>query len=545
MANIKIGALGGLGDNGKNLYIVEVNERIFVLDSGLKYPDIDMYGVDAVVPNINYLITNKDRVEGIFLTHAHEDNIGAIAYILDKLKVRVYGTHFTISIVEQILLENNLKFKDYKLFRINENKVFKFGNTEVSFFNTAHSVPESIGVVINTEDGKIVYATDFSFKVNKQKSYLVSLDKLTEIGSNKTLCLLSESVGISNDNRPINDTLLEYNFNKVLTNATSKIIIGSLSTDLLRIQKIIDLSILHQKKILFIYSQDKLIDFAIKSEYLKVPKEKLVSLNNLPLDNELVIIVCGVRYEPYQTLEKIVLNQYPKLSFINDDKIIVMAPPISGMEKYVTKSINELCKNGADVIKFDHQILKSAHASKEDQQMLYSILKPKYIIPIKGEFRHMYEQSILAKSWVEKEDSVILLDNGEFISFEDGEIGERINYEVGDIFVDGSLVGGINEAVIKDRLTLAEEGVILINVVYDQKKLALAKKTIIITKGFVSKIPFDELEQRINQVIEKNIKSKKKFSKLLFKEAVTDEITKYIFKQMKKQPVILFNTIVL
>ena len=197
MSKVKISALGGMGENGKNMFIIEVDERIFVLDSGLKYPELDMYGIDAIIPDISYLVENKDRIEGIFISHGHEDHIGALPYILKHIHTRVYATHFTICLIESLLLENNMNIKEYKLYRINDNKTLTFGDVSVSFFNTTHSIPESIGIVISTSDGEIVYAPDFNFGITNNNKYLTSFDKINDIGKKGVLAVLAESIGIT------------------------------------------------------------------------------------------------------------------------------------------------------------------------------------------------------------------------------------------------------------------------------------------------------------------------------------------------------------
>ena len=225
MANIKIMALGGLGENGKNMYVVEVDELLFILDAGLRYPDIDMYGVDAVVPNLDYLIERKDKIAGIFVSHGHEDNIGAIPYLLRNIEANVYGTHFTVSLIEALLQENKMDIKKYKLYRINENKTLSFKSVKVKFFNISHSLPEAVGISLHTKDGVIVYATDFNFMPSNDPHYSTSFDKITELKKSKVLALLAESVGTSAISRISNDMLLEHNYNNILTHSKNRIIV--------------------------------------------------------------------------------------------------------------------------------------------------------------------------------------------------------------------------------------------------------------------------------------------------------------------------------
>ena len=244
MSNIKIMSLGGLGENGKNMTVVEVNNKIFILDAGMRYPDIDMYGVDLVIPNIDYLISHKQNIQGIFISHGHEENVGAIAYLLKQLHTKVYATNFTISIIEEMLKQHHLNIKEYKLYRINANKVMNFGDVDVSFFNTTHSLPETIGISINTKDGSIVYCTDFNFSSVSNYKYRTTFEKITDLGKNKVLALLAESVNAGVSNRVTTDTLLEHHYKSVLLENNKRIFVAAYVSDLIRIQKIIDLSAL-------------------------------------------------------------------------------------------------------------------------------------------------------------------------------------------------------------------------------------------------------------------------------------------------------------
>ncbi len=553
MANIKFFALGGLGENGKNMYVVEVNNRIFILDAGLKYPDVDMYGVDAVIADMSYLIENKDRIEGIFISHGHEDHISALPYLLKQISTRVYGTHFTICLIENLLTDNKMDVKKFKLFRINENKVLKFGSVSVSFFNTTHSIPESIAISINTEDGAVVYCTDFNFTPTDSGKYQTSFDKITDLGKKKVLAVLSESLGSGALDRVKNDSLLEHNYKNVLINSTGRIIISAYSSDLSRIQKIINMSVVKGKKIAIIGRKaEKIVDVAINSNYLSIPDENLVQLSpieeNKPeiYDNNLVVIVTGVRHEPYNLLIRMALGENKFIKICEKDTVITMCPPVPGTEKYAIESLNTLYRYDVNVIIFDKKILSSTHANKDDLKLLYSMLKPEYIIPIKGEYRHLYEQYLVAKSAGFEDDNIMLLENGVVVEFNKGMFVGESSVHVGDVFVDGSLLAHVNEDIIKDRETLAEEGAFIFSVNYD---IRLRKATInpnIITKGFTTKFSIDDLKSKISDLAVKIVNNnlvKKQFDIEQTKKTVSEEITKLIFRFTKHKPLIIFELI--
>ena len=549
MSKIKIMALGGLGENGKNMYVVEVDEHIFILDAGMKYPDIDLYGVDGIIPDLDYLKQNKNRIEGIFISHGHEDQIGALPYLLKNIPTRVYGTHFTISLVESLLTEHNMNIENFKLFRINANKVMKFGNVSVSFFNTTHSIPESIGIAISTEDGVIVYCTDFNFGAFSSNTYQTTFDKITDIGKTKVLALLSESISAGTIGRISNDSLLDYKFNNVLTHTKGRIIVGAYSTDLIRIQKIIDLATAAGKKIAIISKKsERIIEVSVNSNYLRIPEELKIQLNDITEDNnneidDLVVIVTGYRDEPYATLVRMALKEDSKIHFNENDKVVLMCPAVPGTEKAVTDAINVLYEYDTNLEIFDKSVLRSSHASPEDLKMLYTMLKPEYVIPIKGEFRHLYEQSIVLKEAGYDKDHVLMLENGDVVRFDNGVLQDELGkIEVGDIFIDGSNTGVVDINVVKEREVLCEEGVIYVYGAIDMRKRTLAKPCEFASKGFSSGFSDEELTNSLGELMDKMIKnalSKKSFNLDSLKESLSNELGKLVTRYTKHRPVVI------
>lgn len=549
MAKIKIFALGGLGENGKNMYVVEVNQHIFILDAGIKYPDIDMYGVDAVIPNINYLIENKDRIEGIFITHGHEDHISALPYLLKKIPTRVYGTHFTICLIENLLSENKKDIKNYKLFRINDTKQLKFKDVTVSIFSTTHSIPESVAIAIKTEDGPIVYCTDFNFGPTSFGKYQTSYDKITDLGKEHVLALLSESISAGSINRIKNDSLFEHAYKNILINAKGRIIVSAYSSDLNRIQKIINMSIEKGKKIAIIGRKgEKIINVAIKSNYLDIPKDSFVTLKPYEgIDtgenrNDLVVIVTGIRNEPYRLLVRMTLGEDKLIKIGPNDTTVTVCPPVPGTEKVTIDSLNTLYRYDVNAHIFDKDILRSSHADKEDLKLLYAMLKPKYIIPVKGEYRHMYEQSLVAKDAGYKPENIFLLDNGEAVLLENGEFVGKESVPVGDVFVDGSLLGNVNQDVIRSRETLAEEGAIIVTINYNLRLRKVVSTKDIVTKGLSINVPLSELSKDINQLATRIVNNglvKKKLEMDKIEETLKEELGKLINRLIHHKPEII------
>lgn len=549
MANIKLFSLGGIGENGKNMYVVEVDKHIFILDAGIKYPDVDMYGIDAVIPKIDYLINRKDDIEGIFVSHGHEDNIGAIPYLLNNLKTRVYGTHFTISILEANLKANNMKIKDYKLFRINENKVMKFGDVTVKFFNTSHSIPESIGIVITTKDGSIVYCTDFNFSMNALESYHTSFEKITDIGKGKVLALMCESINASAINRINNDSLLEHNFNSILAKKPKRIFVGAFSTDLVRIQKIIDLCMVIKRKVaIYSSSDERLIDVAMESNYLKIEPELFVDLDKLTKEEtkeleNITIIVTGCRFEPYMTLVRMARDIDPMFLIDKDDKVVLICPQLPGTERQTTQAINTLCEYNVDLTSFDKTVIRSAHASPDDLKLLYNLLKPEYIIPIKGEYRHMYDHLLIAQEAGYSRDHIILLDNGEVLTFKDGKLEkEHEHIQVGDLLVDGSSIGIVDDSILKERSTLAEEGVVLVHATVNLRFRKIEGKIELTTRGFTHSVTEEELTNSLGGLPEKiinNALKKKVWDLDDVCDTIEKELNNSIYRYYRHRPIII------
>ncbi|MBQ4571530.1 MAG: ribonuclease J [Bacilli bacterium] len=549
MSNIKIMALGGLGENGKNLTVVEVNKKIFILDAGMRYPDIDMYGVDLVIPNIDYLIQNKQNIQGIFISHGHDENVGAIPYLLKQLHAKVYATHFTISIIESMLAEHHLNIKDYKLYRINPSRVMNFGDVEVSFFNTTHSLPESIGISINTKDGCIVYCTDFNFSSVNDNKYQTSFDKITDLGKKKVLAVLSESVNSGVTGRITNDTLLEHHYNNILLHNKKRIFVAAYVSDLIRIQKIIDLSALSGRKVCVLSKKnERIFKVATSYNYLNIPSDNLLNVEDYTKEEleeleNVVFIIAGTRNEPYSLLVKMALDEAFNLKFKNDDKVVLMCPPAPGIEKHANDSINILSEYDINFTIFDRDILRSQHASPEDLKLLYTMLKPKYIIPIKGEYRQMYDQFLVAKSANFDKSKVLLLDNGEIVTFEDGVlVAENEIISTGDVFIDGTSIGVVDSDVIKERTLLAEEGVIFIYGVIDMRLRQISGELTVKTRGFTHSFSYDELSTIITGLAEKLINNyfkKKTWSLDAVKVGIIEETQKLIFRFTKHRPIIV------
>ena len=548
MSKIKFFGLGGLGENGKNMFVCEVDERIFVLEAGLKYPSVDLYGIDTILPDFQYLRENKNRIQGVFLSHGHEDHIGAIPEFLKEFNVNVFGTHFTISIVEDALQEAGLNIKNYHLYRINQDKKLSFGDVTVQFYNVSHSIPESINIAICTKDGAIVFAPDFCLDTNTDKRYQTSYAKINEIAKNGVLALAPESLGTSNINRAPNNIAFDHEMIDALQK-NQRLIVSVYSTDLDRIQRIINLSVEHNRRVAILgIKTQKIVNIAINCGYLKVPENKLVNLKFIDDthhndDKDLVVIVAGNRHEPFFMLLRMCKHLDRLIQITNKDLVYLVTPPMNGTEKIANSTLDLLARSGATVVNLKKNILKSSHADSEDLKMLYSMLNPKYIIPIVGEFRHQYQQKQIILDAGYSEERTIMLDNGDVAYFENGSYKGKIEkVSVGDVLVDGSIVGDINEVVMKDRELLAQEGVVIVAIVIESNTRTIISGPEIVFKGFSIHDSDTELMEELKDMIAENVYSfmyKKYINWDKAQDNLREKIINFIKKQMNKNPIVM------
>ena len=548
MSKIDFCALGGLGENGKNCYVVTVDDKIFVLDVGLKYPSADLYGIDAIIPDISYLVENKEKVCGIFLSHGHEENIGGIIEVLKKVNAPIYTTHFTASIVELLLEEANLKISNYKIYRINDDKTLKFGDVTVSFFNTTHSIPESIGISINTQDGSIVYAPDFTFSALKEQKYRTSFDKITDIAKNKTLVLCSESLGCQNFVRTNNDYAFTYSVNEILKQP-NRVVFSMFSSNLSRIQRVIDLCVENNRRVALIGRKtQKIINAGMNTGYINIPNKNLVNLKYMTPDNknndkDLAVIITGLRHEPYFMLIRMLTGQDRLISLEEDDSVVIVSPPVVGTERIATKTKDRLNKLGCKLINISKNDLKSSHADGEDLKMMYQLLSPKYIIPVTGEYRHQYQQKNIAVEAGYDAKDVIMLDNGNVIRFVDGILQDyKDQIQVGEVLVDGSIVGDINEVVLKDREQLSESGAVICVVNIDSNSKTIIDGPKITSRGFLTQSSSEDIIIELESLAYNIVKAELRLPDIdwnYLKNNVKENISDSIFKLTGKTPVVI------
>ena len=549
MARIKIFALGGLGENGKNMYCVDVDNSLFVLDAGLKYPTNELLGVDCIIPDFTYLEQNKDRIVGLFLSHGHEDHIGAVPKLLKTLNIPIYGSYFTLAILKDSLEDHGLNIEDYKFNVVSSKKTLNFDNVNVDFYNVTHSIPESLGIALTTKDGVIVYAPDYNFDQNVHKSYKTDFDKLSKIAGKPVLALLTESLGAENTGYTHSVGKLDYSLNQAFYQAEGRIIVTAFSTDLVRIQKIIDIALKYERKIAIIGRKtQRTVDIAVNLGYLKIPEESLVNLRFIDEKNknelkDAVVLVTGDRHEPFYMLQRMV-KKLDRLIHTNlDDTIILMTPPIPGTEKIATRTLDMLYRNDLHIVKISRNILPPSHASSEDIKLLTNILNPKFIIPVIGEYRHLYALRQVGLELGYDDKNIITLDNGVVAEINNKSV-VSINNKItsGEILVDGILDSDVSNVVLRDREMLSEDGVLLIIANIDARSKKVITTPEIVSRGFVYMKENEELIQEVTDLFYA-VSEKEFVNKYInwrtYKKSVRDAISKYLYRQTSRSPIVI------
>ena len=545
MSKINFISLGGCQENGKNLYVVEVDSHIFVLDCGIKYPVSELYGVDYIRADMTYLISRKKDIVALFLTHAHDDAMGAVDQFVrlfpDK---KIVGSKFTIALAKDLLLSKGIDVDDKKFKVIDSKSKIKLGETgiAVSFFNTAHNVPDSYGVIIHTHDGNIVYTSNFTFDPNQhQADYLAMFSALTSASKEGVLALMCESLGALSEGARGSIYEFKQRIEGIFVGQKGRLIFSMFSSDIQRMQQIINIAGSFNRNIAILgRDTQRIVNQAIKMGYLTFPQDRLVKLNyisdkNTNNDPNLVVIVAGERHQPYHSLTRMAECKDRFININKNDNIIILTNPYPGTEKLAARTLDTIYKVCTNVITFDKNLIPESHADREEIKLLINILHPKYIFPIIGEYRHQYALIQIANCvGFNYKDNLIICENGDIHSFTDGAyLGIKGEAPVGEIMSDGDEIEDLGQAVVKDREILGENGVILLTANVNPRTKEVISPVQIITKGFsyISEHPEfeDSIREAFNQVSEKHL-SQDRVDWKEYKGDVTREISRLIYK---------------
>ena len=485
MSKIKIFALGGLNENGKNMYIVEVNDNIFVFDAGLKYPQANMLGVDYIIPKYDYIINNKEKVKGIFISHSHEGNMGAIYDILkEEPNFPVYATKFTMNLLKEGLVKEQIKATNLKEIRPHSKLVV----SGISIFpiTVTHSVPETVAYVIYTEDGAIVYATDFVFDSTMLGSYKTDIGKLAYVGKQGVLCLLAESTYAYNEGHTSPKHRIATSMLDTLNSTDNRIIVSVFPNHIYRLQEIFDQIKRTKRKIVLMGKvlQDT-VNNAINFDYLQINKDQIGDISNIE-DKDVVIITADSKEKPYGSLEKMISGYDKYIKLKDTDTIFISEPVYPGNEKKISKIIDDLSRLGLEVVSHSSKKHLLHHASKEDLMQMINLINPKYYFPIKGEYRYMYMNAETAQQVGIPKENIILKLNGDVACFQDGKlIDSKEHIPIDETLIDGTTSDDIGELVLKDRELLSKNGIVIISATIDKKTKRILAVPQILTRGFI------------------------------------------------------------
>ncbi len=539
-------ALGGLNEIGKNLYVYECSNDMFIVDCGLAFPDEEMLGVDLVVPDFTYLEKNKEHFRGIVITHGHEDHIGALPYLLKKINVPIYGTRLTLGLVEGKLKEHGL-LSQASLNVVEPRQNVRMGCMSVEFIRVNHSIPDSCALAIHTPAGVIVHTGDFKVDYTPIEGGIIDLARFGELGNRGVLALMSESTNVERPGYTKSERSVGESFRGLFARAEGKrIIIATFSSNIHRIQQIIDEAVKNGRHVAVSgRSMTNVISKAVELNYIKVPDGTMIDIEDVNKydPSELVIATTGSQGEPLSALSRMSSGDHRQVTITPNDFIIISANPIPGNEKLVTKVVNELMKQGAEVIyEGMYEVHVSGHACQEELKMMISLTKPKFFVPIHGEYKHMKKHVQLAKSMGIPEENAFIADLGDVLETDGVDMKFTGTVPSGKVMVDGFGVGDVGSVVLRDRKHLAEDGVMIIVATMNRETGTVVAGPDIVSRGFVyvreSEELLDEAKQLMTQVMddlrERNVREWGNI-----KSAIRDALSEFIYKETKRSPMIL------
>ncbi|RFU67826.1 ribonuclease J [Bacillus sp. V59.32b] len=541
---IRIIPLGGQGELGKNMYVAEVYGDIFLLDAGLMFPEEEMLGIDAVIPDITYLIENKERLQGIFLSHGHEDHMGALTYVLKYLPVPVYGTKLTIGLAKAKLLEDDFK-GNAEFIEVESHSRLTFPNADVSFFKTNHSIPDSVGIVIHTSEGAIVYTGDFKFDQAAADLYKPDIGEMAKIGEGGVLCLLSDSTGAEKPGYTPSEALVAKDMADAFYNANGRIIVTCFASNINRIQHVFNAAAFSGRKLAVDgKSLKRVYETALKAGYLKVDEEMIIPITKISdfPDNEIVILSTGHQGEPIAALQKMAKQTHKQVNIKAGDTVLIAASPLKSGEVILYKTIDLLFRAGANVVSGPNRVHVSGHGSQEELKMMINLIKPKYLIPVHGEYRHLNAHAKVGIASGLSKENIIIAEKGDVIEVKLDKIRLSSKVSAGNILIDGSGVGDVGNIVLRDRRLLSQDGILIVVVTLNRRDKTIAAGPEIISRGFVYIRESEKLMTESAGIVTEIVKkaaSRQVFDWSTLKQDIRDSLNQYLFEKTKRRPMIL------
>ena len=486
MNTIKLTTLGGVRENGKNMYIAEINDSIFVLDAGLKYPENEQLGVDVVIPNMDYLFENSDRIAGVFLTHGHADAIGALPYLLAEAKVPVFGSELTIELAKLFVKGNDSvkKFDDFHV--IDENTEIDFGGTVVSFFRTTHSIPESLGVVLKTSEGNIVYTGDFKFDQTASESYATDFGRLAEIGREGVLALLSDSANADSNIQVASENEVGVEITQTISDWDGRIIVAAVASNLSRIQQVFDAAAETGRRVVLTgFDIENIVRTAIRLKKLSLASENLLikpkDMSRFE-DHELIILETGRMGEPINGLRKMSIGRHRYVEIKEGDLVYIVTTPSIAKEAVMARVENMVYQAGGVVKPITHSLRVSGHGNARDLQLMINLLQPKYLFPIQGEYRELDAHAKAAMAVGMLPERIFIPKKGTTMSYEHGDFVPSGAVTAGDVLIDGNAIGDVGNVVLRDRKVLSEDGIFIVAITVNRREKKIIAKARVHTR---------------------------------------------------------------
>ncbi|TYP77596.1 ribonuclease J [Paenibacillus methanolicus] len=540
-------ALGGVGEIGKNMYVVQYANDIVVVDAGLKFPEEDMLGIDIVIPDITYLTENRDKVRGILITHGHEDHIGGLPYVLKHLNVPVYGTKLTLGLIEGKLKEAGL-LGETKRILINAESELQLGSITASFFKTNHSIPDSVGVCLDTPEGTVVHTGDFKFDHTPVNNQYADLQRIADIGKRGVLALLSDSTNAERPGFTPSESMIGPELEDIFRKSPQRVVVATFASNVHRIQQVINAAMATRRKIAVVgRSMVNVVTIASELGYLDIPEGMIIEpeeVNKMAADR-VVVLSTGSQGEPMSALTRMARNTHRKIDIMPGDTVIIAATPIPGNERYVGRTVDELMRLGANVIYGPGSISGvhvSGHGSQEELKLMINLIRPKFFIPIHGEFRMLRSHALLGESVGIEKENIFLVDNGDTVEFQGGNARKGNKVPAGNVLIDGLGVGDVGNIVLRDRKLLSQDGILVVVVTLSKQDGAILSGPDIISRGFVYVRESEGLLEEANRIVTSTL------HKLMndnvnewasLKTNVKDALGRFLYEQTRRRPMIL------
>lgn len=541
---LKVIPLGGMEEIGKNMTVLEYGENIIVVDCGLAFPEDEMLGIDLVIPDISYLEKNIEKVHGILVTHGHEDHIGALPYVLKKLPVPVFGTELTLGLIENKLLEHELD-DPVDLRVIKAGQTIQLGPFKIEFIHTTHSIAGAVALAIDTPVGMVFHTGDFKIDQTPIEGEPINLTRMAELGKKGVLLLISDSTNVERPGYTMSERTVGETFDNVFRGARGRIIVASFASNIHRIQQVVNSAVKYGRKVALVgRSMLNVVRTAVRLGYLSFPEDTIIDIDriNKLRPDQVVIITTGSQGEPMSALARIASSSHKKVEIMEGDLVIISASPIPGNEKFIYRVINDLFKQGADVM-YDTlaETHVSGHAKQEELKIIHRLIKPKFFMPAHGEYRMLKKHAMLAQSLGMSEKNIFIMQNGKVLELSSKSAAINGSVQSGSVLVDGLGVGDVGDIVLRDRKILSEDGVIVVVATIDQKGNLLAGIEVM-SRGFVyvkeSEQLIEEVRNIAKEVLLKNV-NRKGNNYSVAKNAIKDELSNFIYRRTMRRPMVI------